>query len=331
MWRRTLARAVLAGLALVAFSSMARPAAACGACVCRDRDLDFVDYDVSMYDDLPRNPQFFARLTPTSSVRLVRVSDGVEIPVELVPAGGNIGATWIRPTELLDTGEVYQAEVDDLALVHYEAGTYVDETAPSEIVATIEHPTGTSSCDAFRGAQLVVKSIVDETITSVAIALDVTGPGGTERLWFRSRTGSFGESFPFGVVTGGETGCAVGQTMQSAELGVSYTAKLTAYDAAGNATSYGLPAFTLSDLGPASCGGGEAPPGSGGQGASGGGGSPAAGGGSGGGGSPAAGGASSGGEAASGCAAAPGSSTGLPLAPTLALLALARLTRRRRG
>lgn len=223
------------------------PAPACGACYCYDQPVGLTP---SVSRDLPLNPRFFATLPDgdTSKLSVTRTSDGQVVPIDVAPAGdAAMRAFWFWPKQPLAPATDYTVQNAVMT-----TGTAVDTTPPEALDVAIENPTESGACSTLRGASLRVDklNVGEGPIGSPwLLQIDVTGPNGTERL-FWSTPAPMG-SVPLGATV--SSACRGGLPLADARLGVSYSAVVTLYDAAGNSVQRALPPFQLTDIVPGGC------------------------------------------------------------------------------
>ena len=228
-------------------------AAACGSCACYEDEVLAVPDSAR---SLPLSPRVFALLSgpDTSGVTWTRVSDDADVPLTFTPAGGPTGATWISPQTMLDPGTEYRLDLGGGRQRSFTTGQAAVVAPPDPPRASIRVLGQTASCADIRGAVLVVEALGSGP--DMLLQLDVSGPDGAQRVFLSAATGVPAE-LPFGLVTSGEPGCLGARALTGARLGVSYTATLTTFDAAGNSASIDLPPFQLADLSAGGCPGPE--------------------------------------------------------------------------
>ena len=249
-----------------------RAAHAIGACDCNDRGWTVPSFARAM----PLNPRIFVSVREPGAL-IVRLSKGtIDVPVDVVPAGGGAQNIWVAPKSPLDPGASYSLQVRpdrfivstgviaglDFETVKGLAGG-IDTEAPkvTDVTASVGGLGG--NCNAITaGATIKIASVVDEfALGESVVQLDVTVGDHSERLFLPYRGSSLG--WQDGIAIGEERStsgdCIGDRRLPGANLGQKYPAKITIWDWSGNASTIDGLELTLG-ANPTPSGPGSAPP-----------------------------------------------------------------------
>lgn len=248
----------------------ARRAEAIGSCTCSGNG-----FSVPQLGATPLNARLFVT-APDHDLdsTLLTCGKGPELPITISPAGGAEHRVWIAPQDLLPPDEACAITVRRKAsalvadggpspaatsVFRFHTGTTIDEVPPA--VQSVKLVPGGTSSDCGSGppgAYVELKGLRDDVTSmfhaAVLVQIDVTGPGGTQRL-FAAATQVSGVADVTAALSGdngqaaagtGGIDCVGDARLRGGRPGVTYAADVTIWDWAGNSTvKRGIP-FVLS-------------------------------------------------------------------------------------
>jgi MYXO-CTERM domain-containing protein len=264
-------RARCCAVLLLALFFSPRAAQAIGACTCNDRGWTVPSFARSM----PLNPRIFVSVRETGALVVQLKKGGVEVPVDVIPAGGGTQNIWVAPKKPLDPGATYSLQVRPdrfivatgvIAALEFEtvagATGAIDTEAPKVTDVAAEAGGLGGNCNAITaGATIKIASVVDDfPVGEFVVQMDVTVGERNERLFLPYRGSSQG--WQDGVAIGEQMStsgdCIGDRRLPGGVLGQKYPAKITVWDWSGNATTINGLELTLG-ANPTSSGPGSAP------------------------------------------------------------------------
>jgi MYXO-CTERM domain-containing protein len=234
---------------LAAWFGLPRAAHAIGACVCNDRGWTLPAFSRAM----PLRPRLFVSVRDPGpfTVRLFG-RDGVDVPIDVIPAGGAPGNLWVSPRAPLAPATSYGLQAGparagvapDLTAgfgfdtVTADLADVIDRQAPTVTDLRIEPGGLADNCNTITGGSTITaRAVIDDAAPDTLVQLDVTVGRRIERLFLPFRAGSWRGGVGIGAATYDTgTDCLGDQRLPGGEVGKRYPTRISVWDWSGNAT-----------------------------------------------------------------------------------------------
>jgi hypothetical protein len=229
--------------------SLATPALATEPCDCPASLAYTPDANAT---NVPTNVALFVSHPALDPSKVLLSTGPLLVPTQFEMVDSLIPAAWVRPMKALDPTTQYRLD-DGTVHLSFTTGTAADTTPPTVGSATVAGTSFEGACADTTAAEVMPSGFSDDLTParSLLLRIDVTGPNDRGSVYLPASS----------AVLGSSQDCI--NTYPKARSGVGYTATVTAFDWAGNASSPSAPAsfkfkFTA---GVCAMGGGHAPSG----------------------------------------------------------------------